>query len=323
MKICILGAGAMGALVGSHLKKGGAAVYFLDPYEAHMKETDEKGLHMDLEGRGEEHVYLDKATTNPDEIGECDLVIILVKCMNTRKMIIESKALFGDNTCVMSLQNGLGNIEILQEFFPDQRVGYGVLKASATLTAPGRIKGRVKFPYSSKGLYFSPLESDTKYKGVFRELETVFESGGFPAELTEKTKKILWDKIFINVMYNAPCALVQLAGESFMRHPDGNHLLYELAREVCSVANACGVDMDIEEYWKKECKNIGQIPEGEYHFTSTVKDVYHQRKTEVEFLNGAICKAGKEHNIPTPFNETIYCLMRVKEDSYSLSYQGE
>ena len=320
MKIAVLGAGAMGSLVGAHLKKGGQQVFFVDPYEAHMKAVQEKGITMDLEGREEETVRIDAAVTKGWEVGCCDLVILLVKGMNTERIILENPELFGDHTVVIFLQNGIGNADTLAGIFPRDRIGYGVLKSSATLTKPGKIKGRVKFPYSSKGVWFSPLEKNTRYAYVFHELEKALNQGGFPAALSEETEKILWDKLYINVLYNAPCALLQLAGEDFMREEDGKKLLKELAGEVCRVANAKGIPMDEKEYWEKECENISQVPKGEHHFTSMVLDVFYERPTEVEFLNGAVCRDGKKLGISTPYNEAVYYLMKVRQKTYSLIY---
>lgn len=321
MKIAILGAGAMGALVGAHLKKGGAQVYFVDPYELHMQAVQQNGLWMDLEETGKENVRMDLATVNAAQVGVCDVVILLVKGMNTGSIIQNNPELFGEHTVVMSLQNGIGNVDVLKEIFPAERIGYGVLKASATLIEPGKIIGRVRFAYSPKGVYFSPIEKNTSYINVFKQMELFWERGGFPAELSEKTEKVMWDKLFINILYNAPCALVQLAGEDFMKHPEGKKLLHKLANEVCAVANAKGILMDADTYWKKECQNMEQIPQDVHHFTSTVLDVYKQRKTEVEFLNGAVCKEGKKYGIPTPYNEAVYRLLRVKEDTYDLTYE--
>lgn len=320
MKIAVLGAGAMGSLVGAHLKKGGEQVFFVDPYEAHMEEVRSKGLYMELEDSGDEIVRIDLATTDASCVGTCDVVILLVKGMNTRQAVLSNQPLFGDQTVVISLQNGIGNVDVLKELFPEERIGYGVLKASATLTGPGQIKGRVKFAYSPKGVYFSPVKKDISYRKVFENLEAALEKGGFPASLSDKTEAIMWDKLFINILYNAPCALVQLAGEDFMRHEEGKKLLKKLAEEVCAVASAKGIPMDARQYWEKECENMAQIPEGEHHFTSTVLDVYKKRKTEVEFLNGALCREGKALGIPTPYNEVIYRLLRVKEDTYDFVY---
>lgn len=323
MKIAILGAGAMGALVGAHLKKGEEEVCFVDPYEAHMKKIQEDGLYMEIEGREPEQVRIDSAVTDSAEVGACDLVILLVKGMDTEAIIKKNPVLFHKDTVVVTLQNGIGNVAVLEKFFPRDRIGYGVLKASATLIEPGKIMGRVKFAYSPQGVFFAPVNSKSPYRYVYEQMEQALNQGGFPAAVSDQTEKIMWDKLFINVLYNAPCALVQLAGEDFMRHPAGMKLLKELAREVCEVASAKGILMDPQEYWEAECKNMKQVPEDQRHFTSTVLDVYHCRKTEIEFLNGAICREGNKYGIPTPYNQAIYYLMRVKEDTYSIVFQNK
>jgi 2-dehydropantoate 2-reductase len=122
-------------------------------------------------------------------------------------------------------------------------------------------------------------------------------------------------------MYNAPCAVVQLSHEDFIFHEDGKLLFWELARETCEVARAKGFNMDTDEYWAKHSGGSGHpVDKSERHFTSAVLDVYSRRKTEVDFINGAVCREGRRLGIPTPYNEAIWRLTRVLQDSYDIQY---
>lgn len=324
MKIAILGAGAMGCLIGAHLKKGGAEVWLIDPYRAHMDMISEKGLLMELENEPPEVVYMDGAVTHADEVGICDGVIVLCKCVDTEKTMNTAGNLIGEQTVLLTMQNGIGNVEILEKFVEHKHIGFGVLKASATLIKPGKIVGRKKFVSSEYGLYFSPVQKDGADWQIFRKIEEILVKGGFDAALTSKTEELIWDKLYMNIMYNMPCALLKIAGEDFMRQPEGEMLLHKIADEFCMVANAKGFSINKDVYWenyggpdiKRQAKDVR-------HYTSAVVDAARKRKTEVEFITGAVYREAQKLGIAVPYNETIYWLIKVMESTYDLQYSNE
>ena len=324
MKIAILGAGAMGSMVGAYLKKGGGEVYFVDPYEAHMKAVRENGLQMRIQGK-EEVVRPDGATGNADEVGVCDAVIVLVKGMDTRSSVERSGALMGKDTIVVTLQNGLGNVDILKDLVPEEKIGYGLLKSSATLYAPGKIFGNPRFANSHAGMYMYPLEGkSTRLFGKFEELVEVFGAAGFIGELHEDIDAMVWDKLYNNIVFNCPCAILQISPQDFISHPMGTELYKQICKEVCEVATAKGIPMDADYWW--EHVGLPSIPKGPIKFrayTSAIHDVSRKRKTEADFLNGAIYREGQKFGIPTPYNETIWRLTKILEDTYDLKYVPE
>jgi 2-dehydropantoate 2-reductase len=324
MKIAVLGAGAMGSLVGAYLKKGGGEVWFVDPYEAHMKAVAENGLYMKVEGRKPETVRPDGAVTDAAAVGVCDVVILLVKGMHTASSIQKNRALIGDDTVVVTLQNGIGNVEALSELMPEENIGRGILKSSATLYAPGKIFGRDRFPESPAGAFLYPLVKQTRYFTVYEELVALFAAGGFIARLDEGIEAIIWDKLYNNAVFNCPCAILQIAPQDFISHEMGTALYKEIGREVCEVAAAKGIPMDAGEYWVN--RGLPSIPKGpvtERHYTSAIHDVSRGNKTEVDFLNGAVYREGQKVGVPTPYNETIWRLTKVLEDTYGLKYVPE
>ena len=325
MKIGILGAGAMGSLVGAHLKKGGGEVYFIDIFEAHMKAIRENGLVMVLETETEpQTVFLDGAVTQGDEVGVCDVVIVLVKCVDIETAVEANKALFGKDTVVIALQNGVGAADILAKYFDGDHLGLGVLKSSGNILAPGKILGRPRFENSPKGIYFSPSKLDTPFRHVYEELEKMWCDGGMPAELSERTEEFIWNKLCDNVMYNGIAALLQTANEDNSGHEDGWLLMRELVREACEVANAKGIDLDFNSYWRDKSGSVYDRSKVKtFHYVSAMFDSYQKRKTEIDFLNGTIVKEGKKYGIPTPYNETVWRLVRVMQDTYDYKYKPE
>jgi 2-dehydropantoate 2-reductase len=321
MKTAILGAGAMGSLVGAHLKKGGAEVYFIDIDETHIQTVAKDGLYMEIEGAsGPETVRPDGAFPNGDSVGACDAVVVLVKAVNTQQAVEANKALFAKDTIVITLQNGLGNEDALKPYFSEDLIGYGVLKASALLFAPGKIYGAVRFPGSSHGVSFAPLNWQTPRKTAFDEIASILTAGGMPAECSAETEAILWDKLYMNCLFNAIGALLQLANEDSAPHEHGRLLMEQISREICEVAQAKGFPMDQETYWGRFKNMPGRNPGATLHYTSAVVDAYKKRKTEIDFLNGAIYREGRKLGVPTPYNETIWRLVHIMQDTYDLRY---
>ena len=325
MKIGILGAGAMGSLVGAHLKKGGGEVYFIDIFEAHMKAIRENGLIMLLEDESEPQViFIDGAVASGNDVGVCDVVIALVKCVDIETAVESNQALFGKDTIVIALQNGVGAADILAKYFDSDHLGLGVLKSSANILSPGKILGRQRFPNSPKGIYFSPVNQSTPYRHVYDELERLWCSGGMPAECNERTEEFIWGKLCDNIMYNGMAALLLTSNEDNSGHPDGWLLMRELVREACEVACAKGINLDFNDYWTDKSDRVYDREKVKtHHYVSALFDSYQKRKTEIDFLNGTIVREGQKYGIPTPYNETIWRLVRVMQDSYDIKYKPE
>ena len=323
LKIGILGAGAMGSLVGAHLKKGGAEVHFIDIFDEHMKAVRENGLEMVLEPENEsEIVFADSAVTNGIDVGVCDVVIVLVKCVDIETAIEANQALFGEDTVVITLQNGVGAADILGKYFDGDHLGLGVLKSSANILGPGKIIGRTRFPDSPNGIYFSPVNQGTPYRQVYDELEKLWCDGGMPAECSDRTEEFIWDKLCNNVMFNGIAALLQTANEDNIGHEDGWLLMRELARETCEVAAAKGIHLDLSHYWKDRSGEVfDRSSVKAFHYVSALFDSVQERKTEIDFLNGIVVREGKKYGIPTPYNETVWRLVRMMQDMYGYKFK--
>jgi len=319
LKIGILGAGAMGCLVGAHLKKGGGEVWFIDIAEEHMRVIREKGLSMRIETEdSSEIVQIDGAVTSGADCGICDVVIVLVKCVDIETAIESNKALFSDKTVILTLQNGVGGADVLEGYFEAERLGLGVLKSSANILEPGKIVGRQRFENSPKGIYFSPKSQNTAFNYVFKELEKLWCDGGMPAELCDNAESFIWSKLCDNVMYNGIAALLHLSNEDSGGHEDGWLIMKELARETCEVAHAKGIELDFNNYWKdRSGRAYDRSRVKNFHYVSALFDSVQERKTEIDFINGAVVREGKKYGIPTPYNETIWRLVRVMQDNYA------
>jgi len=317
MKVAILGAGAMGALVGSGFQKGGADVWLVDPFKAHMDKIANEGLKINLNGGEKEELVVMKAVTDPADVGVCDVVIVLVKGMYTKSAVENAKALFDGNTFVLTLQNGVGNADTLTEIFGENKVGFGVLNLASVLVAPGEINANYK--NNVEGLYNIYFNSVTKDRlQICKDIESVLNKGGFKTIYSTEAELFVWQKLIINCCVNITCAITRLTMGQIFDQPDGKALQREIVKELVAVANAKGIPMDYETEWHHW--EYDALPTGRRHYPSAAQDMFNERKTEVDFINGAICREGDKYGIDTPVNDTVVKLAHIIENTYDIQY---
>src|SRR5438093_2209032 len=139
MKISVIGAGAMGSVIGGMLAKGGNDVTLVDVSEATVQAINGNGLRIEDENGNTETIQV-RATSNPAEVGPADLVLIFVKCYHTEAAVRNAAPLIGSQTVVLSLQNGWGNGPRISAIIGQQRLLLGVCYHSATVIGPGHVQ---------------------------------------------------------------------------------------------------------------------------------------------------------------------------------------
>ncbi len=309
MKIAILGAGATGCNVGGHLKLAGESVYLLDPFQAHMEAIAKSGLvwHENT-GKIYDPIFFDYAGDNAKEVGPCDVVIIQTKNPFTKNAIEGHREIFDEHTTVITLQNGLGTTDTLLEYFPAERIGYGILYSGGQVLEPGHIQ----MLHSDHNIILRRLEGERT--ALYDQLLDAFNRSDFPSEYCEHIDQIIWTKVGVNCFCNMTCGLVRLTMQKLLRHPSGNALVEAIVDEIVAVAHAKGVEITAEGIL--ETRKTALASPGE-NYPSGAQDVMHKRLTEVESLNGAVARIGKSVGVPTPVNETIAQLIRVIQDNYA------
>lgn len=312
MKVAILGSGAIGSFVGSGLLKGGADVWFVDKYKDHVDAINKNGLIVETKDKKE--VLKAKATSTGAEAGVCDVVIILVKGPQTKSSIEEYKELFDDHTFVITLQNGVGNAEILFEKFAKDKVGYGVMHIASKMIGPGHVSGILT---DHNDILFRGSDANVKPQ-VLAELEEIFHKGGMRAYYNVEADKFIWKKMVINCAVNITCGLVRCTIGQFHDAKGGEELEKRIVKELIEVVNALGVKLTFEEGWKYYVDE--NLPAIRPHYPSSTQDVMKKRETEIDFINGAVSRLGKQLGIPTPVNDTITLLEHALEDTYSVQF---
>ncbi|MBW1775365.1 MAG: 2-dehydropantoate 2-reductase [Deltaproteobacteria bacterium] len=302
MDFLVVGPGAMGCLFAARLKKAGRKVTLLDYRPKRVDHINQHGIRV--EGiTGEYEVRVPAVTGKGTEIP--DVALVCVKANQTRKAAEDLAAWLGSEARVLTLQNGLGNLEILEEIFGKERVLGGVTAEGATLLGPGHIRhaGQGDTIIGPEGPPDDPVW----------EIVSAFKEAGFSIRSAENVNDLIWGKLIVNVGINALTAITRLKNG---RLPDieGTSLIMEKAiREAVAVAHAKGIDLPYPDPFKRVVA-VCRATSG--NIASMLQDVLKQRITEVAFINGAIVREGKELDIPTPVNHTLTCLVQAIEATY-------
>lgn len=308
MKITIIGPGAIGSLFGVFLIKSKEEVHFLDHNKMRVDKLKKDGI--SIEGiSGNHHVDID-ITDDPKDIGVSDLVIVCVKSYDTEDAIRRARPLLGDNTQVLTLQNGVGNLQILEEIAGEDRVIGGVTNQGANVVEWGHIV------HAGKGDTVIGRK-DKKILGPIREVANILNRAGFQTKISKDIDSIIWSKLIINVGINALTAIARLNNGRILEFDGLKDIMKQAVSEAVKVVKRRRIKLiyddpiqKVELVCKATAKNV----------SSMLQDVLRKRRTEIDFINGAIVRQGASYNIPTPINEILTNLIKTIESSYDKSF---
>ena len=304
VKICIVGCGALGSVIGAHLARlGNVEVYAYDVAREHVLAIRERGLR--ISGAAEFAVNL-HATSEAKEIPLCDFGIFATKSPHTRDAVEQTARIFGSSGAVCSVQNGLGNEEIIAE-----RVRY-VIRAATTLAAHLIGPGHAGFEFYSD-LWIGPFEpSGTPFERV-RELADLLNRSGLRVISLHDARGAQWTKLIFNSAVNPVGALTRLHHGAAHRLPATSSLYEAVLQEGESVAKALGITLHGDP---REMIAEGARAPGKRN-VSMLQDILSQRQTEVDFINGAIADRGETLGIPVPLNRALWRLVKGLEHSWT------
>jgi len=244
-----------------------------------------------------------------NEIGQIepvDVAIISGKSHSTNELATISKKLLDEDGLVVSIQNGLGNVELLANRFGVERSLAGSTTHSAWRSDEGVVN------WSGRGSIELGNLNGSDANGKSLELVGYLGNAGLNPQWSNKIRGVLWRKLLINVAINPICAIVGVRNGTLAREP----LLWEQAiqtmKEAELVAKSSGVDLedlDIEQCLREVVSNTSE------NRVSMLQDIMAGKKTEIEVLCGAVVQRGEEFGIPTPMNQMLLALIKGIEDS--------
>ena len=308
-RIAVMGAGAVGSYFGGMLARAGAPVTLIGR-RATVDAISRDGLFFDGVNF-QEHIKV-AASTEVSAAREAALVLFCVKTLDTEEAARSLAPHLSSGATVLSLQNGVDNVERIRagggfDAFP------AVVYVAAAMPAPGHMK------HSGRGdLVVGTFPSQQQRAAELRRAAEVFVRAGVPCRVSESIEGELWVKLIFNSAGNAVSALARSNYGTAARNP----LVREVIRAVCTeglaVARAAGIklpDMQLAEEGLKLAEKMGPAT------SSTAQDIARGRRTEIDSLNGYLVRRGRELGVPTPVNQTLHALVKHLEENAAAAAQ--
>ncbi|WP_251198416.1 ketopantoate reductase family protein [Anaerotardibacter muris] len=299
MNIAVLGAGSLGSAIGGTLALAGNDVTLIGR-AAHVEAIDRSGLTL-VTPHGEERADV-RAQTTAEGLEPADLVLVMCKSFDTRECIETNRSVIGPETIVLSLQNGLGNEDLLCELLDPNQVIAGKTYIGGMMLEPGKVQSTTEGKQTFIGEYSGPITPRIE------NVAQLFNDAGMECIASKHMKNIIWDKLLINVATGAVCGVTKLPYGDFYQHPELVDTALAAVSEGMRVAIAEGIMLtrhDPREVLELARENLP------YDFKpSILQSLEKHRRTEIDVINGAVVTYGKRHQIETPVNETLVACVK-------------
>ena len=305
MKIAVVGSGALGCLIAGFLKtRTKEDVWLVNHFSERAKKIGSDGIKVETAVG----VFTAKVnmTASPKDIGRADLVILCVKSYSTEDACKEIKDLIGNTTNILTLQNGIGNMQILNDCFGPEKIIGGVTNHGATLLGAGHVR------HAGKGETIIG-RPDGRVLGAVRDIAGVLTKAGLETKVSKDIDSVIWSKLVINVGINALSAITRLKNGMLIERDESRQVMRSAVQEAVKVVKRKRIKLGYDDPIQKVesvCKATGA------NVSSMLQDVLNGKRTEIEFINGAIVRQAKALGIPTPVNEVLTGLVRTIESTY-------
>ena len=306
MKIAIAGAGALGCLFGGKMVLQSQDVIFYDAWEQQVEKLNADGMTI-VEPEGDLRVTPVRATLDMDDLHDRDLIFLFVKSYDNAGILPEIQRVIKPDARVITMQNGLGNAELIASFVGERRTLVGVTFQGGTLLKPGRVEHKA---FGSTSLANYKRQTDDDLLAVV----DLLQGAGFDVKAYDNVDDVIWTKLVQNAAYNALTAITRLQMGRSISGESGQRIAQMVIEEIVAIASRKGIKLYYEDPVRDTLQIIrDKMPDV---ITSMLSDVLKGRRTEIDSLNGAIVREGKALGIPVVANEMLTCLIRTLESSY-------
>lgn len=294
-KIFILGAGAIGSVIGALLSKKNDVT--LVGNKAHVNAVNLKGLSISGDVNETFRIPVD---TQIREIPQETLVFLTTKAYDSEKAIRKIGKLLRKDTVILVLQNGLGNEEVVKRTV---RGKAKVLRGITTMAAEFFKAGEVRY---WKG------ETIIEHNVVAEKVADVLNACALKTSLSRNIREKIWGKVVVNSVVNPLTAIFRVKNREICTQPLAI-VRHQIVRECVQVGKAEGIALprDLEKGIDREILNYT-------NFSSMCQDIMKKKRTEIDFLNGKIVELGRKHHVPTPVNEALVHLIKFLEEKNEL-----
>ncbi|MEI7703723.1 MAG: 2-dehydropantoate 2-reductase [Deltaproteobacteria bacterium] len=304
MRILVLGAGALGGLIGARLAEGGQDVTLLEANVARARLLASEGLYLSEADTGERQVRL-QVVTGVDGLEPMDLVFVAVKSYQTEGAVRAALPVIGEKTWILSTQNGVGNIERIRKVVDTNRILTGITFHSIQHTGPNRMRYRTGI----KPIQMSPV--DGVITPEVRAIGDVFNAAGLKAEVVSRVDDVVWQKLAHNSVVNPVSALTGMSCSELLEDEDIQALMRALALEIADVMKARGTALEDEaDPYAPIVRSQKALAKNR---PSMWQDLVRGFRTEVDAMNGGIVDEAARLGMKAPLNWAILQLVHSRE----------
>lgn len=299
-RIAVVGAGAMGSYFAACLAEAGNQVTVVDVDPARLELIGRAGIEV-RDDRGDRAIRV-AASTAADASGPFDFLIVFTKGMHTAAAAASARHLAGPQTLVLTLQNGLGNDEVLAREYGPDRLVIGMTDVPVDLVGPNCVASHGQATVTIGD--YAPGQVKQA-----RVVADALSKAGFKVKVDGEVRTRIWEKVAFNAAMNAMSAVTGLAVGGLDTEP-GRRLIDQATAEVADVATAAGIVVDRERI-AQTVRNA--LDHHTHHKPSMLQDMLAGRNTEVENINGAVVRKGEALGVATPVNAVLADLIRMIE----------
>lgn len=307
MRIAIIGSGAMGQVFGARLADSGEDVTLVDVDAATVEAINEHGVSCSF---GDWHKTVPVRACLDEQLeGPFDLALLLTKTYDSEAALGTCVPLLGGKCLVLTLQNGLGNADLIRRYVDKSRVLVGMTTYNADRL------GATQATSSGEGVV-RVMPASEKVGPREQAVWEVFAKAGFEGSMEDDAWAYIWQKVAYNCALNATSAICRVPCGGMGVMNKGMDLCNDIIDETCHVAKAWGVDPDAG-YVKRALRTQVFGSERD-HVSSMTRDILAGRRTEVNSINGGVVRKAREKGLEAPYNDAMTCLLRSIESTYDI-----
>jgi 2-dehydropantoate 2-reductase len=305
MKIMVVGAGAMGSLFGGRLSLAGHEVLLVDVWREHVAAINKNGLIIDEEEEERRTVPVPACLPRDAKLSP-ELVIVFTKAYHTQDALNAVKGCLTADTQVLTLQNGLGHVQVIEQYVDLSRIIHGITTFPCDMVGPGHIR-------TQRDGYVKMMTADGHPHAALEAIGQAFNQAGLTCAITADTLVAIWEKLAFNAALNSMCAVLRYPVGALADAVEGRELVFQIMDEIVSVARRKNIAVDRERIVETLELAFNKHRD---HMPSMLQDVHRRRKTEIDFINGGAIREGRALGMPLPANETVYRLVKTLEKAY-------
>jgi 2-dehydropantoate 2-reductase len=302
--VVVLGAGAMGCLFGARLAESGHHVVLVDVRADQVDAINARGLRV--EENGSSHVVSVAASLADKLSAPADWIVLFTKAFASEAALAGAIHAIGDHTWILTLQNGLGHVEVIQRYVDPHRIVVGTTTIPSDIVGLGHVR-----THGSGSTKIMSVEGGVTDR--LRALASALTAARLPCEISERVWESIWEKLAFNAAMNSLTAVTGLTVGQVGRSPAGAALADRVAAEVTAVAQRQGIGADLAAVRREIAMAFRDHAD---HKPSMLQDVMAKRPTEIEHINGAVAREASRLGISVPSTEALYQLVRMLEDAY-------